>query len=63
MRAELPALRLVERLFQQGAEDRRIDLDPGILRGGQQLADLLAAQREGAGLLEQAAVEVAQMLS
>ena len=45
MGAELSALRLVERLFEQRAEDCRIDLAPIVLGRRQQLADLLAAER------------------
>lgn len=57
--AQAAAFVLVEGLFQQGAEDGRVHLAPVGPGGGQQLTDLLAAQLEDGGVLEETAVEVA----
>ena len=46
MRAELAALVRIERLFQQRAEDRRLDLAPVMAAAAAQLADLLAGERQ-----------------
>ena len=57
-----PLLR-VERLFQQRAEDRRLDLLPVVLRGGEQFADLRAAERIDLGPLVELAVEALHALA
>ena len=59
MRAQPATLVLVQGLFQQGPEDRRVDQLPVGARGRQQLADLFPLQGEDRGVLEEPAVEVA----
>ena len=59
MRAEPPPLGRVERLFQQRAEDRGLDVAPIVPGRGQQFADLLAAERQRLRVPEQRAVEAA----
>ena len=61
--AQLVALVLVERTFQQRAEDGRLDVLPVGLGGEQEHADLLDGEVEGVGFLEQAAVEAQQRLA
>ena len=51
------ALRWVQRLFQQRAEDRGIDLFPILARRFLQLADILAPHGKDPGLGEQIAIE------
>ena len=57
MGPEAPALDGVEGLFQERAEDRRVDVPPIVAGGAAQLADLLAAERQHPALLEEGAVE------
>ncbi|MEJ7776781.1 MAG: hypothetical protein WKF52_05230 [Sphingomicrobium sp.] len=58
MRAELGALTGRQRLFEQGAEDRRLDILPFMLGRRQQLAALCAGQLIDFGIGEQADVEI-----
>ena len=58
VRAELVPLAGVERAFEQGAEDGRLDVFPLGLGRLDQQRDLLAGERQRVGLLEQLAVEV-----
>ena len=57
MGAKASALCRVERLFEQGAEDRGFDLAPIGLGGGQQRADFLAAEFADMTVLEELAIE------
>ena len=61
MRAEFRPFVGIERLLQQRAEDRGLDLAPVVSAATQQLADLLAAE-QGAGVAEQFAVEFANFV-
>ena len=63
MRAEPGALLRVERLLQQRAEDRRLDLAPVMAGRDQQFTDLLATEREDARLREELAVEMLELRS
>ena len=62
MRAQLVALALVERAFQQRAEDRRFHLFPVGLGRFDQQAQLQFVQRERVGFFEQATVEALEVL-
>jgi hypothetical protein len=57
VRAQLAALARVEGVFQQGPEDRRLDVRPVAGGGDVELVDALGVQRQGGGVLEQGAVE------
>lgn len=57
MRAELGAVGLAERLLQQRAENRGLDLAPVMLGRGEQFADLLPPERKHLRLVEELAVE------
>src|SRR3546814_11676326 len=59
--AEAMALLRVERALQQGAEDGRLDVLPLVLGGEQQQGQVVAGDFDGAGILEQAAVEAQQV--
>lgn len=61
MGAERAALLRVQRLFDEGSEDGGFDVAPVVFRRRQQFADLLPRHREGLRVVEQAAVEPAQM--
>ena len=63
MGAQLVALLLVQRLFQQRAENRRLDIAPVAPGGNGQLGDHLRRHRQGAGIPEQAAIEFAHRLA
>ena len=55
--AELVALAGVEGAFQQGAEDGGLDIAPVGARGLDEQVDLVAVERQGRGVGEEAAVE------
>ena len=57
MRAEAAPLLGVERLFEQGSEDRRVHIAPIVFGGAAQLADLLSAERQNLAGPEELAVE------
>jgi hypothetical protein len=61
--AERVAFVRVERAFEQGAEDGRLDLAPVGARGFAQQHDLFALERQHLGLLEQLAVEARQRVA
>jgi hypothetical protein len=63
VRAELVALDGIERALQQGAEDGGLDIAPvGARRLDEQLK-LVVGEREGGGVLEEAAIEVAHFFA
>ena len=62
VRAELMPFARIEGALQQGAENRRFDEPPVGPAGGDQLVDLLGAQRDRVGVGEQTAVEPPQPL-
>jgi len=55
--AKLVALQGIERALQQGAEDGGLDVAPVGAAGVDQEPDLVAVERQGLGLAEEAAVE------
>ncbi len=57
MGTERPAFGGVERLFEQGAEYRGIDLSPVIFGGAAEFADLLPAQRQNGLIFEKLTIE------
>src|ERR1700688_962063 len=57
MRAEPVALIWIKRLFEQGAEDRRVNRLPGITGGLPQFADFLAAKRKCSTALKEFTIE------
>lgn len=57
MRAKPGALLLVERAFQQGSKDRRLDCGPIRFRGVDQQLQLIRIKRNRFSIFEQAAVE------
>ena len=61
MRAQPCSLGRFQRLFEQGAEDGRIDQAPVVLGRREQLRDAVPAQREHLRLGEHAAVEAFQL--
>ena len=62
MRADLRALVGIEEALEQSAEDRRVDQAPVEARGGEQQADLDVFERERRAAVEQAAVELGDVL-
>ena len=62
MRAQTAALLVIQGVFEQGAENRRINLGPVGAGGGQQFANLFGLKRIGLGVFEQIAIEVQKVL-
>ena len=59
--AELGAFRRGQRLFEEGAQDRRFDAAPLFCRSIDEVSDLVASERINVGIFEQAAVEIADL--
>src|ERR1700677_2582227 len=62
MRADLRPLVGIEEALEQSAEDRRVDQAPIEARSGEQQADFGMLERQGAATVEQAAVELRDVL-